>query len=59
MATKATTAGDQDIFKYVLEYHRDRKVILDCGVSKQKVLQELKRFGLDVEPDACLGWDER
>ena len=49
-------AGNQDLFEYVLEYHRDRKVLLPWNVSKEKVLQELKRFGLDVKPDVCLGW---
>ena len=44
-------AGDQDLFKYVLEYHRDRKIILPAVVSKEAVLRELKRFGLDVEPE--------
>ena len=51
--------GDQELFKYVLEYHRDRKIILPREVSKEKVLQELERFGLDVKPDKCLGRDGR
>ena len=55
VATRATAAGDQDLFKYVLEYHRDRKVILTPVVSKQAVLRELKRFGLDVSADVRPG----
>ncbi|CAE7522994.1 unnamed protein product, partial [Symbiodinium pilosum] len=50
--------GDQDLFKYVLEYHRDRKVILPPTVSKElieAVLRELNRFGLDIESDKRLG----
>ena len=48
-------AGDQDLFKYVLEYHRDRKILLPPVVSKEAVLRELKRFGLDVKPEESLG----
>ena len=48
-------AGDQDLFKYVLEYHRDRKIILPPTVSKEAVLRELKRFGLDLKPEENLG----
>ena len=45
-------AGHQDLFKYVLEYHRDRKIILPPVVSKAAVL---KRFGLDLKPEENLG----
>ena len=52
---KIVLTGDQDLFKYVLEYHRDRKIILPPVVSKDAVLRELKRFGLDAEPEETLG----
>ncbi|CAK9063284.1 unnamed protein product [Durusdinium trenchii] len=42
--------GDQDLFKYVLEYHRDRKILLPQHVSMAAVQRELMRFGLDVSP---------
>ena len=39
----------------MLEYHRDRKIILPPTVSKEAVLRELKRFGLDLMPEEYLG----
>ena len=50
------STGDQDLFKYVLEYHRDRKLILPPNVSNEAVPRELKRFGLDVEPEETLAY---
>ena len=43
--------GNQDLFQYVLDYHRDRKVILPITASKKAVLHELKRFGLEATED--------
>eukprot|EP00435_Cladocopium_sp_Y103_P046768 s687_g13.t1 len=40
--------GDQDLFKYVIDFHRDRKVILPITVSTDAVMRELKRFGLEA-----------
>eukprot|EP00913_Durusdinium_trenchii_P016549 g15554.t1 len=47
--------GDQDLFKYVLEYHRDRKILLPPMISKEAVLREVKRFGLDLAPEETPG----
>ncbi|CAK9063286.1 unnamed protein product [Durusdinium trenchii] len=43
--------GDQDLFNYVLAYHRDRKIILPPNISAAAVQQELKRFGLDAKTE--------
>eukprot|EP00435_Cladocopium_sp_Y103_P047792 s687_g14.t1 len=43
--------GDQDLFKFVIDYHRDRKVHLPINISKSAVLHELKRFGLEATED--------
>eukprot|EP00435_Cladocopium_sp_Y103_P049815 s687_g15.t1 len=43
--------GDQDLFKFVIDYHRDRKVILPILVAKDAVLRELKRFNLEPADD--------
>ncbi|CAL1173055.1 unnamed protein product [Cladocopium goreaui] len=40
--------GDQELFKFVIDYHRDRKVILPLTVSRSAVLRELHRYGLEV-----------
>eukprot|EP00438_Fugacium_kawagutii_P003814 Skav230261 [mRNA] locus=scaffold3387:113644:119036:+ [translate_table: standard] len=39
--------GDQDLFKFVIDYHRNRKVHLPINVSKDAIMDELKRFGLE------------
>eukprot|EP00438_Fugacium_kawagutii_P003815 Skav230262 [mRNA] locus=scaffold3387:120242:122601:+ [translate_table: standard] len=47
--------GDQDLFKFVIDYHRDRKVYLPITVSRDAVVNELKRFGLKPAPEQPLG----
>lgn len=51
---QASDRGDQDLFKYVLAYHRDRKIILPPTISMAAVQQELKRFNLDAKSEECL-----
>eukprot|EP00435_Cladocopium_sp_Y103_P051672 s687_g16.t1 len=46
--------GDPDIFKFVLDYHRDRKVHLPMQFSKLAVRHELKRFGLEATEDQII-----
>eukprot|EP00435_Cladocopium_sp_Y103_P020493 s1427_g5.t1 len=47
--------GDQDLFKFVIDYHRDRKIILPVTVSRDAVLREVKRFGLEPTEEQRLG----
>lgn len=65
--------GDQELFKFVIDYHRDRKVILPLTVSRSAVLRELHRYGLEVpkerivEDEVCFpsvmrkvtGWSQK
>eukprot|EP00438_Fugacium_kawagutii_P006386 Skav214719 [mRNA] locus=scaffold2250:229084:231664:+ [translate_table: standard] len=43
--------GNQDLFQFVIDYHRDRKAFLPINVCKNAVLHELKRFGLEPTPE--------
>mmetsp|Transcript_35954 Transcript_35954/g.58881 ORF Transcript_35954/g.58881 Transcript_35954/m.58881 type:complete len:223 (-) Transcript_35954:32-700(-) len=39
--------GNQDLFQFVIDYHRDRKVILPMTVARDALVRELNRFGLE------------